>query len=254
MSMTNFWNIVNEVIDKSDVLLEILDSRLPELTRNKEVEEKVKNKGKKLILVLNKVDLIGQEKAEQEKRRLSGIFPIVFVSAKEHHGTKLLREAILKAGNKQEVLVGVLGYPNTGKSSVINVLKGRHAASTSSHAGHTRALQKIRVTNRIVMLDTPGVVPFVEKDETKHVLIGAIMFSEIGNPEFHAGEIIKFCNAINATLISQFYGVEQCSDVYEQLEKIAVKRNFLAKGGVLDSERAARQVIQDWQMGKMKLY
>ncbi len=251
--MANFWNIVNNVIKESDVLLEILDSRVPELTRNIEVEDKVKRAGKRLILVLNKTDLIGQEVAEKKKKELAKEYPVVFVSTKEHHGTKLLREAILSRTDKNEVIVGVLGYPNTGKSSVINVLKGRKAASTSSHAGHTRSLQKIRVTNRILMLDTPGVVPFLEKDETKHVLVGSIMFSECENPELAAYEIIKYCNGINRKIIPSFYSIDETEDMELLLEKIAQKRNILAKGGVLDTERAARLVIQNWQSGKIKL-
>ncbi len=251
--MANFWRIVNDVIERSDVLLEVIDSRVPEFTRNKEVEDKVKQAGKKMILVLNKSDLIGQRVAEKEKRELSKEYPVVFVSTKEHHGTKLLREAILSRTEKFEVIVGVLGYPNTGKSSVINVLKGRKAASTSSHAGHTRAMQKIRVTNRILMLYTPGVVPFLEKDEAKHVLVGSIMFSECENPELAACEIIKHCNAINPKIITAQYNIEETDDIYMMIEKIAQKRNILAKGGVLDIERAARLIIQDWQTGKIKL-
>ncbi len=251
--MANYWNIVNAVIERSDVLLEVIDSRIPDFTRNKEVEEKVKRSGKQLILVMNKADLISQRVAEQEKKRLSKEYPVVFVSTKEHHGTKLLREAILSRTEKYEIVVGVLGYPNTGKSSVINVLKGRKAASTSSHAGHTKALQKIRVTNRILMLDSPGVVPFKEKDEAKHVLIGAIMFSECKNPELSAYEIIQHCNTINTKIIPLYYGVEETVDNDILLEKIAQKRNILAKGGVLDIERTARVIIQDWQTGKIKL-
>ena len=94
--MVNFWKIVNDVIDKSDILLEVLDSRLPDMTRNAEVEGKVKRAGKKLVLVLNKADLIGQRTAEKEKRKFTKEYPVVFVSTREHQGTKLLREAILK--------------------------------------------------------------------------------------------------------------------------------------------------------------
>lgn len=254
--MTNFWNIVHEVIDRSDVLLEILDARLPEMTRNPEVEAKVQSKGKKLILVLNKADLIGQRVAEQEKKRLGKDYPVIFVSTKEHQGTKLLREAILGAANKETVMVGVLGYPNTGKSSIINVLKGRKSASTSSQSGHTKAIQKIRVTNRIMMLDSPGVIPFEEKDELKHVLIGTIMFSDVDAPDVYALEVIKLCNSLNPKIITTFYGIAEDAnnaDPFVQLEKIAEKRNLRAKGGVLDIERAAKIVIQDWQVGKIKL-
>lgn len=251
--MTLYWKIINNVIERSDVLLEVLDSRLPELTRNREIEEKIQKSGKKLILVLNKCDLISKEIAEQNKKQLSKEYPVVFISTKEHHGTKLLREAILRAANKKEVVVGVLGYPNTGKSSVINVLKGRKAAPTSPIAGYTRAIQKIRITNRIIMLDTPGVLPFLEKDDIKHVLIGAKMFSDVENPDIYASEIIKLCNSIDEKIIPKFYGIEQCNDEYELLEKIAEKRHMLRKGGLLDIDRASRLVIQDWQVGRISL-
>ncbi len=251
--MTNFWKIVHEIIEKSDVLLEVLDARLPEMTRNPEVETKVRNSGKKLVLVLNKADLIGQRVAEKEKKILSKDFSVVFVSTKEHQGTKLLREAIHGAANKEQVVVGVLGYPNTGKSSIINVLKGRKAASTSSQSGHTRSIQKIRVTNRIMMLDSPGVIPFEEKDELKHVLIGTKMFSDVDSPDLFAVEIIKLCNALNPEIILKYYGISSDVDPFVQLEKIGEKRNLRAKGGVLDIERAARVVIQDWQVGRIKL-
>ncbi|MBI5002313.1 50S ribosome-binding GTPase [Candidatus Woesearchaeota archaeon] len=251
--MVNFWSIVNDVIDKSDILLEVLDSRLPDMTRNAEVEGKVKRAGKKLILVLNKADLIGQRTAEKEKRKFTKEYPVVFVSTREHQGTKLLREAILKNTDKQEITVGVLGYPNTGKSSIINVLKGRKAASTSPQSGHTRSLQRIRVTNRIMMLDTPGVVPFEEKDEVKHVLIGSVMYSDTEHPDLAACEIIKHCNQIDEQIILLHFGVSAAPDEYALLETIAKKRNIMAKGGVFDVERAARLVIQDWQMGKIKL-
>jgi len=248
--MPNFWKIVNDVIQESDVLLEVLDSRLAAMTRNAEVEKKVEKAGKKLILVLNKADLIGQKHAEQLKKELKEEYPVVFVSSTEHHGTKLLREKILSVGSKEEIIVGVLGYPNTGKSSVINVLKGRKAASTSTLSGHTRAVQKIRITNRIMMLDTPGVLPFTEKDETKHVLIGTTM--SVKDPEIFACEIIKHCDAIDKKIITDFYGV--CGkDAYETIEAIAQKRNLLLKKGELDLNRAARMIIRDWQTGKIKL-
>ncbi len=253
--MVSYWKLVNDVIEKSDVLLEILDSRLPDMTRNLEVEKKAAQAGKKLILVLNKADLIGQELAEKEKKRFSLLYPVVFVSTKEHQGTKLLREKIHGvAGKKEQVVVGVLGYPNVGKSSIINVLKGRKAASTSPLAGHTRALQKIRVTKRILMFDTPGVIPFEEKDETKHVLIGTKMFSDIENPDIYACEIITLCSTINKDIIPSFYRVPFVADAFAVLEKIAEKMNFRLKGGAFDIDKTARRIICDWQTGQIKLF
>lgn len=252
--MANFWFIVNKVIQQSDIILEVLDSRLPELTRNPEVEEKVNAAGKKLILVLNKCDLIGQETAEKEKRRLAKEqYPVIFISTKLHQGTRLLREAILMKEEKQEITVGVLGYPNTGKSSLINVLKGRKAASTSAHAGHTRSLQKVRVTNRIMMLDSPGVIPFEEKDEVKHVLIGAKMFSDIKNPDISACELITYLNMNFPQLLSRFYTIPGSDDAFTMLEQIAEKRNLKSRGDIYDTDKAARLVLQDWQLGKIVL-
>src|SRR3989338_6163525 len=111
----------------------------------------------------------------------------------------------------------------------------------------------IRATNRIMMLDSPGVVPFIEKDDVKHVLIGSLMFSEVKNPDLAACGIIAHCNSISEKIIPQFYGVVFCSEPYDQVEAIAKKRNLVEKGGVLDTVRAARVVIQDWQTGKIHL-
>ncbi len=250
--MANFWKIVNNVIRESDVLLEILDARLPNLTRNRELEQKITAANKKLILVLNKSDLIGQKISEKEKKELSKEYPVIFVSTKEHHGTKLLRERILMECKKDHIVVGVLGYPNTGKSSVINVLKGRKSASTSSQSGHTRGMQKIRITKRILMLDTPGVIPFIEKDDMKHVLIGTKMFSHVKDPDIYACAIIDHCDNIDKQIIPVLYGIPKQKDSYEMLEKIAENGNMKKKGNELDLDRAARLVIKDWQSGKIQ--
>jgi ribosome biogenesis GTPase A len=249
--MPNFWRIVNAVIDKSDVILEVLDARLPNLTRHMEVEDKVGRSRKKIILVINKVDLIGQKQAEEIKKRLSKEFPVVFVSSIEHLGTKILRDKIHAVANKENIIVGVLGYPNVGKSSVINVLKGRKSASTSSQSGHTRGLQKIRITKRIMMLDTPGVLPFTEKDETKHVLIGTKMFSHVKDPDIHACGIINMCDKMSRNIIPDFYDIKPGKDAYETIEAIAKRRNMKIKGDQLNIDRAAREIIKDWQTGRI---
>jgi ribosome biogenesis GTPase A len=251
--MPNFWRVVNAVIERSDVLLEIVDARLPNLTRHAEVEDKVGRSRKKLILVINKVDLIGQRQAEKIKKRLGKEYPVVFVSSIEHQGTKKLRDIIHAVANKEQIIVGVLGYPNVGKSSIINVLKGRKSASTSSQSGHTRGLQKIRITKRIMMLDTPGVLPFSEKDTTKHVLIGTTMFSHVKDPDIHACGIIDICHKIDGNIIPHFYDIKPGADAYETIEAIAKRRNMKMKGNKYDIDRAARLVIKDWQIGKIKL-
>jgi len=151
----------------------------------------------------------------------------------------MLREMILRYSDKR-VFVGVLGYPNTGKSSIINALKGKRSASTSSESGHTKGLQKIRVDNRITIIDSPGVYPFQEKDEVKQILLGTRLEKD---PEYAAEILIDNTEGI----IEKYYGV----NAGDGLEKIAVKLSMIAKGGIPDMVRAGRKVIHDWKKGNI---
>ncbi len=244
--MPNFWKVVNDVIRESDILLEILDARMVEESRNKEIECKVQESGKMLVYVINKCDLAEKSALEKWKRKLK---PSVFISAKDHLGTTMLREAILKHGkNKKRVTVGVLGYPNTGKSSVINALKGRAAASTSPVSGHTKGIQTIRVSQRLYLIDTPGVFPYQEKDENKHAMLSAKTFTNLKDPE---GSVIKMIELMPIE-IETYYGVDHDDDPEIVLEQIALKLKKLKKGGLPDTNSAARIILKDWQEGNIK--
>jgi ribosome biogenesis GTPase A len=140
-----------------------------------------------------------------------------------------------------------LGYPNVGKSSLINALSGKGAAKTSSESGYTKGVQKIKVDNKIMLLDTPGVFPNKEKDITKHGKTGAIDYSKIKDPELAALKLIDD----EMELIQNHYEVYS-EDPEEILEKIAVKYKKLRKKGEADLDVAARMVLKDWQTGKIK--
>ncbi len=244
----SYWKIVNQVIEQSDILLLLLDARLMDETRNEEVEDKVRSAKKPLIYVITKCDLVDKKLMDQIT-----LHPSVFVSAKDHHGTTLLRERILIEGQKayknQEVFtVGVLGYPNVGKSSLINALKGKKAAPTSSVSGFTTGVRKVKMDNRIMFLDTPGVVPYREKNESKHAFIGTLEFNQVENPDVVVVEFMeKYPGKIEA-----HYGVETSSDFEETLAAIAKKKNLLKKGAELDIERTAKMILKEWQTGKIK--
>ena len=152
--MPSYWRHVNRVLKEADLIIEVLDARLIEETRNREIESKVKTLGKKLLFVINKCDLVNKAKLDEAKKTLK---PCVFISSKDHLGTTILKKKILELSKGQNVIVGVVGYPNVGKSSLINALSGRGAARTSSESGYTKGMQKIRVDNKILVLDTPGV-------------------------------------------------------------------------------------------------
>jgi len=115
-----------------------------------------------------------KEKLEKTKAYLSKTAPTVFVSSKDKSGTTILRHQILESAciKGRDILVGTIGYPNVGKSSIINSVTGRHRTSTSPISGHTKGIQKVYAGSRIMFMDTPGVVPFDKTDEYTQGLLG----------------------------------------------------------------------------------
>ena len=239
--MANFWKLVNKVINESDIILEVLDARFAELSRNPEIERKIRQKNKKLIYVINKADLVPKALAEKIKRDLR---PSIFVSTKLRHGITMLKKEILKSFRDKQLVVGVLGYPNTGKSSVINALKGKSSAPVSSQSSHTRGLQKISISKKILLIDSPGVYAYSDNDEVNLALIGSKSYHQIKDPEGVAYELVKLPE------VKSFYGVDG-NDELEILEDIANKLNLKKRGNVPDTARASIRIIQDWQSGKI---
>jgi ribosome biogenesis GTPase A len=237
--------MVDKVIDMSDVVLEVLDARVPHESRNIELEDRVKKKGKKLLYVLNKCDLASPALLEKTKKDLH---PSVFVSSRKHLGTTILRNKILSMGSKEKVMVGVCGYPNTGKSSLINALSGRSKTKTSPESGFTRAIQ-LASAGRIMMIDTPGVVPHGDKDEVLLAMIGAKDASVVKDPDVPVLRIME----LYPDKVSEFYKVP-VADPDTMLEGIAKKSGRLHRGAEPDTEATARMILRDWQTGKFLIY
>ena len=254
--MCGYHVMVADVISRADILLEVLDARFPDETRNSEVERDVARSGKPLILVLNKCDLVPKDLLEKTKSRLSKIAPTVFVSCRKRHGTTMLLHAILRYTDikGRDILVGVLGYPNTGKSTVINVLAGRHSAGTSSISGYTRGVQMVRAGAHIMLLDTPGVIPFDEWNEHIQGVLGVKDATNIKDPVGVAMKIIERFPADNRAPLESFYDVRlEGLDSYDALLAIGRKCNFLKKKAEVDETRTAVRLINDWQKGLLKL-
>lgn len=248
--MANFWNLVNKVIDRADVLLLLLDARMVEGTRNLEIEDKVRQNNKPLIYVITKSDLADKDETEKYKKVLK---PCVFVSSILHHGTTLLRERILIEAAKAKIpydtiKVGILGYPNVGKSTLINALAGRKAAPTSCMSGYTTGLQNVRADSRIMLIDTPGVIPYKEKDLAKHAAIGTKDYTKIKDPEVAVIDMMKEFPG----KIEKHFGVKIKDDMQETLEDIAIKKRLVLKGNEPDIERMCRTILKEWQQGKIK--
>lgn len=242
--MPNFWRLINKVIRDSDILLLVLDARMPNLTRNKEVEVKVGREGKKMLYVLNKSDLVPKEVAEKTAKRFT---PCIFVSSKERLGATKLAKKILELSKGENCTVGVLGYPNVGKSSVINLLKGKGSAPVSSTSGYTRSLQFVRARKKIKLIDTPGVLSYKEKSIEKRVMIGSINPQQLDGPDYYAMKLIEQF----PKLFESYYDEKYKGDALDFLERVTLKRKILMKGGEADLERFGRKLLQDWQKGRM---
>jgi ribosome biogenesis GTPase A len=243
--MPIFWRAVNNVIKDANILLEVIDARSVEETRNPEIEDKVRRSGKVLIYVLNKCDLADQKEMEKIKKTMN---PCVFVSCKDYSGIKILKEKILIAGkriNIERPRVGVLGYPNMGKSSIINALNGAGKAKVSSVSGVTRGAQHINARG-FVLIDTPGVIPYLEKDIVKHSITGIITDSK--DPE---GDVLKIMES-KIGLLENHYGVPIIDDKEETLEAISKKLNLLIKGGKADIFKTSQRILKALRDGIIK--
>ncbi len=265
----SFPKIAQEVIDYSDVVLEVLDARFVHETRNKEFEDAVKKSGKRLIYVLNKSDLIDAKKLKKDLSSMD-LYPFVLVSSKTRRGASDLRDRIkiearnvdlskvkrkgVNASIRNKINVGVIGYPNTGKSSVINMLTGESSAYTSQQSGFTKGIKKIRLSDEILLLDSPGVIPFGEdsalnlQNLKKHGMIGVKTWDKIKDPDM----IIHFLMKENPGLFEKFYDVDANGDSELLIEKIGRKKNLVKKKGEIDIDRVARIILRDWQEGKIK--
>ncbi len=248
--------LIKKIIQDSDIILEILDARFIEETRNLEIEEEIKSQNKRLIYVLNKSDLLLNKKLKK-----INLFPSILVSCKDRRDIKKLRELIKISSKKirkpsgEKIIAGIIGYPNTGKSSLINLLIGKSSAGVGSEAGFTKGIQKLKLDENILLLDSPGVIPegkysHTEKEKiSKQTIAGGRSFSQVKEPEIVIAELIKEYSSV----LEKFYDIQANGDSEILIEELGRKKGFLKKGGLVDIDRTARQILRDWQTGKIKV-
>lgn len=258
-----FPSLAKEVIRISDVILEVLDARDIENTRNIEFEKIILELGKKIIFVVNKADLVDVKEILSYLKK-EKILPYVLFSCETLIGRKRLRDQmkievkrIYSSGKllkTKRAHVGIIGYPNTGKSSLINILAGRKVAGTSPKEGFTKGIMKIRFTKDILILDTPGVISTGENSEIspevlkKQANIGIKHFSDAKNPELIVSELIRK----NSKLFSDYYDTPMNEDLEIFLESVGKRLGFIGKKGIPDINRASRRILKDWQDGKIQ--
>ncbi len=238
--MSRFGWAANKVIEESSIILEVLDARFVDETINKSVEFKARDK--LLIHVINKSDYVDIKKLGAVKRRLKNC---VFVSAKKRTGIPQLKRMIKTLARQRgidSIVVGVVGYPNVGKSTLINTLSLKGCAKTSPEAGFTKGMQQIRVKGGITMIDTPGVIPKEITSEEDLVLIGAKNPYAVEDPDLAVMKLMEK----HPGLIEEKYGVKAMEDKESTIRAIAIKLNFKKKGNLPDIDRASRKILHDW--------
>ncbi|GBE19480.1 ribosome biogenesis GTPase A [archaeon BMS3Abin17] len=254
--------LAEEIVQMSDIVLEILDSRFIIETRNFEIEKQIKDAGKKIIYVFNKSDLIDYKRLIKKGTLL--VSPRVFVSCTSRKGGKELREKIKVLANKIErpadnvsnrIIVGVVGYPNTGKSSVINLLVGKKVLGTGADAGFTKGIHKVKLTKEILLLDSPGIIPNKEYSSSesqtisKHTKLGARSYSQVKEPEIVVSDLMKEFPGV----FEDFYKIKAKGDSEILIEKLGRQKGFLKKGNQVDDDATARLIIKNWQDGRIRV-
>jgi len=282
--------IFKKVVEAADVILYVLDARDPEGTRSKKVEQAVlQSQGKRLILILNKVDLIPTDVMNKWLDFLKSSFPTIPLRAApgasnatsfnkslsqtttSNNLLTALKSYAAKSNLKRSIICGVIGYPNVGKSSIINALTSRHGGSAKAcpvgnQAGVTTSLREVKIDGKLKVLDSPGIVfPSENKkksrvDQEAHLaLLSALPPKNITDPYPAIVLLLKRLSKSPEMTesVKKFYELPPLpsSDVNEFakafLIHVARKRGRLGKGGIPNLTAAGITVLNDWRDGKI---
>ncbi|KAF9576540.1 GTPase required for pre-60S ribosomal subunit nuclear export and maturation [Mortierella alpina] len=254
------WGELYKVIDSSDVVIHVLDARDPMGTRCSNVEYHIKKEArhKQLIFVLNKCDLVPTWVTAKWVKTLSKEYPTLAFHASINNSfgkgslIQLLRQFSTLHSDKKQISVGFIGYPNTGKSSIINTLRGKKVCNVAPIPGETKVWQYITLMKRIYLIDCPGVVhPSTTDTETDIVLKGVVRVENIKQPDDYIPELLK---RVRPEYIQRTYELDHWEDSIDFLTQLAKRTGKLIKGGEADLGSVAKMVLNDWLRGKIPYY
>ncbi len=263
--MTKARRMMQENIKLIDIMVELVDARIPFSSKNPDIDDLARNKAR--LIILNKVDMAdpevtsGWEKYYQEK----GFF-VAKVNSRSGSGmkeVKALIETACKDKKERDRKRGILnrpiramiaGIPNVGKSTFINSFAGKAAAKTGNKPGVTKGKQWIKINKNVELLDTPGILWPKFEDQMvgfRLALIGSIK-EEILNTTEIAVEFITFLKAYYPECLKGRYSLEDLNESSAViLEHIAKNRGCLKKGNLVDSDKAALILLEDFRSVKL---
>ncbi|EKD13630.1 uncharacterized protein L3040_005118 [Drepanopeziza brunnea f. sp. 'multigermtubi'] len=251
------WNELYKVIDSSDVVIHVLDARDPIGTRCRSVEKYIKEEAphKHLIFVLNKCDLVPTGVAAAWVRHLSKDYPTLAFHASITNSfgkgslIQLLRQFSSLHSDRKQISVGFIGYPNTGKSSIINTLRKKKVCTVAPIPGETKVWQYITLMKRIYLIDCPGVVPPSSTDTPQDILLrGVVRVENVEHPEQYIPAVLSKTKPQH---IERTYQLKGYNGHIEFLELLARKGGRLLHGGEPDVDGVAKMVLNDFLRGKI---
>jgi ribosome biogenesis GTP-binding protein ylqF len=262
--MTKAKRMMQENIKLIDLIIELVDARIPMSSRNPDIDEL--GKGKSRIILLNKSDLAdaGQNQEWESFFKEKGYF-VQQLNAKTGAGIKNI-QALVQESCKEKierdrkrgiinrpVRAMVVGIPNVGKSTFINSFAGKACAKTGNKPGVTKGKQWIRLNKNLELLDTPGILwpKFEDQKIGEHLaLIGSIN-DEILHVDELAVALIRNLKNSYLDLLEKRYDITIDEDAYDTLKKIAIARKCLQKGELPDVDRASSMLLEDFRSGKL---
>lgn len=262
--MTKAKRQMQEDIKLIDLIIELVDARIPLSSRNPDIDQLGQNKAR--LILLNKSDLADERHNEawtnyfHEKG-----YQVAKINARERGTLKSLQGVIMEACKEKierdrrrgiknrPIRAMVVGIPNVGKSTFINSFAGKAVAKTGNKPGVTKGKQWIRLNKNVELLDTPGILWPKFEDQTvglKLAMIGSIK-DDILNVEELALEVIKAISANYPGMLAKRYNIEEQESALAMMEAIAVERKCLMKGSELDYLKTANIILEEFRNGKI---
>lgn len=247
-----------------DAVIELLDARIPLSSRNETLYKITQSK--KRLVVLTKNDLADDKETEKWIEYFKKIgFAVIFADLNKDFDIKRIVkiaetlgenkwEKEIKRGMKpQPVRAMVIGIPNVGKSTFINKLAKRHAASVQNKPGHTKSQQWIKVSDKFELLDTPGILPSSYEDNNKALnlaLVGSINENILPDEELSTYAYKFLYEKYNENLLIRFSYLKEVNDPYKAFQLIAQKRGYLLKGKE-DIDKAYKVFLNELKNGNI---